>query len=94
MRLFKFLFLGLAVLFVVATVVKVLFFLAIAAVVVGGIAMVGRGVAHHFQGDERMAARRAVFHAFLKNGDPNGDFKTAFDRPTFPMQQYRTIEII
>jgi predicted membrane channel-forming protein YqfA (hemolysin III family) len=94
MRILKFLFLGFAALFVVATVVKMLFFLAITAAVLGGVALLGRGVARHFQGDERMAARRAAFHDFLKKDDANGYFPTTFDRPAFPMAQYPTIEII
>jgi predicted membrane channel-forming protein YqfA (hemolysin III family) len=94
MRILKFLFLGFAALFVVATVVKVLFFLAISAAVLGGVAMLGRGVAHHFQGNQRMAERRAAFHQFLTNGDLNGDVRMPFERPVFPTRQYQTIEII
>ena len=94
MRILKFLFLGFVALFVVATVVKMLFFLAITAAVLGGVALLGKGVARHFQGNERMAARRAAFQDFLKQDDPNGYFKTTFERPAFPMPQYRTVEIM
>jgi hypothetical protein len=94
MRVFKFFAGGVIALFVLSALLKAFIFLAIAAVIIGGLAFIGRSIAQHFYDDTPYIERKQAFRHFMKNELGSRGFDKNFEATAFQTRTYKTIEII